>query len=150
MFQQSAQRHKDLFITAVPRDLVDSIWPEVLPLISPVMRFANGTMDADDLKSFIGKGDMQLWVVIDKVTQKIPLVVVTEIVLYPKLKSCRIVLVNGDGLKNMRIAVDHVENWARSIDCKRIEGSGRQALGIGRILKASGFKHISTHIGKDL
>lgn len=149
MSRQSVQRqHKDLFITAVPKDLVDSIWPEVEGYLQSALDQAHGEMNIQDVQNFIMMGNCQLWVVLNKKKESVEMAVVTEVIDHKRIKVCRFFLVGGGNTNMWLIASEHIQEWAKSIDCYRLEGMCRP--GLEKVLKPIGYKKLYTVLAKEI
>ncbi len=108
--------------TGIPHTEVESVWGEIVGLIVKACESCNGRYLATDVKKLLKDRKWQLWVYRESDIQAI---CVTEILLYPRKKYCRIVM----GIGRDRTAwQDHrktIEEWARSQGCDGIESIAR-------------------------
>jgi hypothetical protein len=88
------------------------------PLISRALRYSDGTHTLDDVREFIATGRAQLW-------PGKRAVVVTEIINYPRRKTCNGWLAAGDNAELAEMCKS-VEAWARSQGCTRATIVGRR------------------------
>lgn len=121
---------------------VASVWILVKYLIQKACDRSGAFADAEDVKRWLEKGTMQLWVAFDNQDKKIKCVTVTELRQYPKYKVCDCRITTGTDYKNWVDFMDNVVNWARAMGCKKMEIFTRP--GWERILKRKGFE--KTHI----
>lgn len=139
---------KDLFITAVPKDLVDSIWPEVKGYLQSALDYAHGEMNLRDVQRFIMRGNCQLWVVLNKQKQSVEMAIVTELFRHRRLKSCRCILAGGGNSEMWLIAAGHIGDWAKKESCKRLEAQCRP--GFEKVFKKAGYNKLYTILAKEL
>ena len=102
----------------------EEIWQIAEPLIKKACLSTKGRFTAEDVKEWLDSGDCQLWIVEHK--NEVRAAAVTEILLYPKLKVCRVNIVTGKGRNNWQHFKDGIEEWARKEGCKRIEALARK------------------------
>ena len=121
---------------------VSGVWILVEDLIQKACDRAGAFADAKDVKRWLEKGTMQLWVAFDNKDKKIKCVCVTELRQYPKYKVCDCRITTGTDYKSWVNFMDNVVNWARAIGCKKMEIFTRP--GWERVLKHKGF--VKTHI----
>ena len=121
---------------------VAGVWILVKDLIQKACDRAGAFADAEDIKSWLEKGTMQLWVAFDNNDKKIKCVTVTEIRQYPKYKVCDCKITTGTDYKSWVDFMDNVVNWARSLGCKKMEIFTRP--GWEKVLKRKGFE--KTHV----
>ena len=101
----------------------------------------HGEMEIDDIYTRALKGEMYI-IAVKNDTLEIPdvkLVLVLELVYYPRFTAMNVVAIGGKDLKNMISAFwQHVCGWARICGVKKIECSVPPAM--ERILKDIGFE----------
>ena len=84
---------------------------------------------------------MQLWISWNGKTNVVESAIVTEIVDYPRLRSCRYFLAGGTNMKVwFNPMKEQIEQWALINNCQRIELVGRK--GWVKWLKDYKQKHI--------
>ena len=86
--------------------------------VEAALEYSGGTHGIEDIAEGLKKGRFQLWPADDSV-------VVTEIIVYPRLKNLHFFLAGGDldELKRMR---PHIEAWGKQIGCTRVTLAGRK------------------------
>lgn len=86
--------------------------------IEDALQYAGGTHDFKDIAAGVLSDRFQLWPNKNSV-------VVTEIVVYPKLKDLHYFLAGGnlDELQQMRPII---EKWGKSVGCTRVSLAGRR------------------------
>jgi hypothetical protein len=92
-------------------------WNKARRILAPAIEHG-GTHDEKDVFDAIVSGAAQLWMQNDSAA-------VTEIVSYPRVKSCRVWLAAGD-LEDIRSIERQIEDWARGVGCGRLEIIGRK------------------------
>lgn len=122
-----------VYFSGVTIDILDLILPKCEDLLKEAVKTTYGRIDYDDLKLSLYKGEQQLWIVGQGTN--ILACSVTEIVLYPKLKVCKINICTGSGHSRhqWQSYITEIENWAISQGCERIESLARK--GWSRVLK---------------
>lgn len=92
-------------------------WDKARRILAPAIEHG-GTHSERDVFDAIVAGHAQLWMWGSSAA-------VTEIVVYPLLKSCRVWLAAGD-LAEIRDIEQQIEGWARQHGCARLEIIGRK------------------------
>ncbi len=133
---------------SVPIDHIDKIWPLIDELVDRALRYAHGELTKDQVKGYLKSADMQLWAVIDEEEKKVLMIVITAVTDMPNFKVCRVALTSGGSVGMWRIASEHIEDWARSQGCQRLDAYTRP--GVAKTMKRSGWTQLYTVIGKDL
>lgn len=105
--------------------------PLVEDLIKAAVKSMRGRMDYEDVVALLYSKQWQLWVA--GVGDKIECCVITEIVVYSKMKVCSIHICTGKNRYHWQSFITILENWAISQGCKAIEAIARK--GWSRILK---------------
>jgi len=112
-------------------------WAFALPLLLPAIERAGTHWPADVLDTLI-EGRTQLWI-----GERSALV--TEIVVYPRLKACNIWLAGGD-LEEVVEMQRSVAEGARARGCTRLELKGRP----GWLRTESGIRSVGSYLVRDL
>ena len=139
---------RELKGTGVPHDMVDDFWSESLPWIESALKHGHGEFEADDIHDALVNKDMQLWVIYEKPKNNIVLVVVTQILDYPRMKVCRIVVLGGESHLLWETKLFILEEWAKEQGCKRIEAYCRD--GLQKKLEKLGYKKLYNWVGVNL
>lgn len=120
-------------------------WPIAKEYLKPAIAL-NGALDDEDVLDLIKQEHMQLWGIHDG---DLKAVMVTEVVIYPKLKRLRVVLIGGHEMYLWNDVVIHtLEQFARELGAKGIEGAGRR--GWVKSLEQFGFKEYATTMIKEI
>jgi hypothetical protein len=106
--------------------LTPETWAKARPLIKRALKYSGGTHTPEDVFDAITSGGAQLWCGAASV-------IVTQIVVYPRLKACRIWLAGGDMAELTETMLPDVEAWAKAKGCKRMQVVGRK--GWARVLR---------------
>lgn len=130
----------------VPSADIEKAWPLFKKLIDDACLRSNGKFIGDDIKKSLISRDMQLWGVSDG--KKILAAVVSEIVNYPRLKACRVLIGTGENYENWARYIQIVETWGKSQGCTLIELITRP--GWKKPMKEFGFKETHVHLEKGL
>ena len=92
--------------------------------------------------------DMQLWIIQDEYAE-ILAALTTEIMIYPKKKTCRIVTLGGTELDEwVEGLLQVIETWAIDNGCEAMETACRK--GFIKKIKKYGYEHTYTILGKEL
>lgn len=92
-------------------------WPVAASLLERALKHQN-THTIEDVKAAIDEGKAQLWCGLKSA-------LVTEIVVYPLGKTCRIWLAAGDMNELTRDMLPAVEGWAKHKGCNAVQIIGR-------------------------
>lgn len=101
---------------------IDEVWDKVKPLIKKVLNKIDFCYTIENIKDLLISQDMQLWTSYNKT--QLESVCVTRVMMQPQYKSLEIVLMAGR--LNALPFLKNVEEWARSIGCKKIKIEGRK------------------------
>ena len=84
--------------------------------VEAALEYSGGTHNFDDIAEMVEKSRLQVWPAANSV-------VLTEIIVYPRLKNLHYFLAGGDldELSRMR---SMIESWGRSIGCTRVTLAG--------------------------
>ena len=105
-------------------------------------------MNIEDIYEKLLVAEMQLWIVYDE-DANIKSVLTTEIVIYPRMKTCRIVTLGGEGMDIwVEQFLDILEEWAIDNDCVAMETACRK--GFIKKLEKFGYEHTYTILTKEL
>ena len=86
--------------------------------VEAALEYSGGTHHFEDILQMVEKNQLQVW----PATQSI---VLTEIIVYPRLKNLHYFLAGGDldELSRMR---PMIESWGKSLGCTRVSLAGRR------------------------
>jgi len=109
--------------------------------VEAALEYSGGTHNFDDIAEMVEKSRLQVW----PATRS---VVITEIIVYPRLKNLHYFLAGGDldELSRMR---PMIESWGKSIGCTRVTLAGRRGWS-ETFLKDEGYKPKWSVLAKDL
>ena len=107
----------------VPPERVDEVWPHVESFLGAACaRSGDWTLEA--LRGAIDRIEMLLWVLWDG--EKLCAAAVTEVVIVPRGKICRIVVCGGERAVPWPQALAPIEAYARALGCMAIRIDGRR------------------------
>ena len=109
--------------------------------VESALEYSGGTHNFDDVTEMVEGHRLQLWPAKDSV-------VLTEIIVYPRLKCLHYFLAGGDldELSRMR---PMIESWGKSIGCTRVTLAGRRGWS-KTFLKDEGYSPQWAVLAKDL
>lgn len=109
--------------------------------VEAALEYSGGTHAFEDILEMVEKEQLQVW----PATQSI---VLTEIIVYPKLKNLHYFLAGGDldELSRMR---PMIESWGKSLGCTRVSLAGRRGWA-KTFLKDEGYSPQWTVLAKQL
>lgn len=111
-------------------------WPDVENKVKDALKNDGGRMTTSDIKRFIEQEIMQLWAVHDG---EILATMVTQIVVYPRLKALRVLTLSGEGMDEwLDIVLDTLQGYGKEKGANVIEMIGRE--GWGKRLKKEGWE----------
>jgi hypothetical protein len=109
-------------IEGVPYQNLEFVWEEVAPLIKEV---EHPGFTLDDVYKAIMHRNFQLWIVLDE-EHRLIAALITEILVYPQLRSMRIVFGAGARAKDWLPKLSElVFPWAKAHGCSYVEIEGR-------------------------
>ncbi len=86
--------------------------------VESALEYSEGTHTFDDIADGVAKDRFQVW-------PGIKSVVVTEIIVYPRIKNLHYFLAGGD-LDELKLMRPHIERWGKSLGCTRVTLAGRK------------------------
>jgi len=86
--------------------------------IEAALEYAAGTHTFEDIAAGVLSNRYQIWPNQNSV-------IITEIVVYPQIKDLHFFLVGGD-LDELKLMRPVIEDWAKSVGCKRASCAGRK------------------------
>ena len=109
--------------------------------VEAALEYSGGTHNFDDIAEMVENHRLQLWPAKDSV-------VLTEIIVYPRLKNLHYFLAGGDldELSRMRPLI---ESWGKSIGCTRVTLAGRRGWA-KTFLKDEGYSPQWSVMAKEL
>jgi hypothetical protein len=99
------------------------------PWIEAALEYTGGTHDFDDIVEACETGRMQFW-------PAPAACAITEIAVYPKMKTLNVFLAGGD-LNAILARIDDAAAWGRSLGCTAMTMTGR--AGWERVLRPLGW-----------
>jgi hypothetical protein len=137
----------------IESNLIEAIWKYVEDLLEKPVELNLGEFTLEDIKDRLLKNDMQLWIAAST-SEKILAAGVSEVVVYPREKRLRMVLVGAreNRLDEWIDVIFEPESpmleWCRKNGIKRMESTGRD--GWTKVLRDYGFKKYYTVLTKDV
>jgi hypothetical protein len=109
--------------------------------VEAALEYSGGTHYFDDVIEMVKQNKLQVWPAVNSV-------VLTEIIVYPRLKNLHYFLAGGDldELSRMR---PMIESWGQSIGCTRVSLAGRRGWA-KTFLKDEGYSPQWTVLAKEL
>ena len=109
--------------------------------VEAALEYSGGTHHFADVREMVEQNKLQLWPAVNSV-------VLTEIIVYPRLKNLHYFLAGGDldELSRMR---PMIESWGQSIGCTRVSLAGRRGWA-KTFLKDEGYSPQWTVLAKEL
>jgi hypothetical protein len=109
--------------------------------VEAALEYSGGTHNFEDITQMVEDHRLQLWPAKDSV-------VLTEIIVYPRLKNLHYFLAGGDldELSRMR---PMIESWGKSLGCTRVTLAGRRGWA-KTFLKDEGYSPQWSVLAKEL
>ena len=126
--------------------LLPQVWPQVKPLFLQNERVWGEYYTIEAFPISFQQGTLQLWTINDE--DEFFLAIVTELLIFPKMKVLNILLSVGDELKNSLVFLDCIEMWARKQGALKSNVVGRE--GFLRVLKPYGYRKRAVALSKDI
>tara|TARA_R110002167_G_scaffold50981_4_gene147936 strand:- start:542 stop:1012 length:471 start_codon:yes stop_codon:yes gene_type:complete len=130
--QETQIKHSDSLssdsqISYVPPKDVGLIWKQIKPLLLKPLEIDGFAYMPKDIFDSLLKKKMQLWISWNVKQNNVEAAIVTEIIDYPRLRSCRYFLAGGTNMKSWFNPIkEQIEQWAKLNKCQRIELVGRK------------------------
>jgi len=86
--------------------------------VESALEYSGGTHTFDDIAQAVTENRFQVWPGINSV-------VVTEIIVYPRIKNLHYFLAGGD-LDELKLMRPYIERWGKSLGCTRVTLAGRK------------------------
>ena len=134
-------------LVRVENEMADKFWDKVKPMFMPTFKYINGEYDIEDLRQWIQEDAMQLWLVMDRVTNDIIVAGVTEVVIYPKIKVARIVTAGGKNDTGFYDFIPEMAEHCKRIGCDYLESQVSRE-GMVKKLEKNGFEKFYTTMRK--
>lgn len=112
-------------ITMVAQNVLDMIWPQVLPLLEESRSWWQDYYTLEDVLSECKTGSMQMWVGVEN--RKIFAIGLTCIVDYPQCRKLQCMFLAGKGAKTILPCIKEIEQWAALHGAIESEIIGRDA-----------------------
>lgn len=130
-----------------PQD-VRALWPYLRPWFEIIEKSSRGRESAVQLLHGVENGSLQCWIWWPT-PEEVKAVCLTEIVIHPQKKVCRIrACVGRDRSEWLAAALPVIEEWAASTGCDEVEPVAR--IGWERDLKALGYRKFHVLMKKAL
>jgi hypothetical protein len=109
--------------------------------VEAALEYSGGTHHFADVREMVEQNKLQLWPAVNSV-------VLTEIIVYPRLKNLHYFLAGGD-LDELARMRPMIESWGKSIGCTRVSLAGRRGWA-NTFLKNEGYSPQWTVLAKEL
>ena len=137
-----------MYVSGIQSSKVNDVWDRCKKFIEMGNNKSQQEMNVDDIYQKLLTTDMQLWMVFSE-DAEIVSVLTTEVVLYPRMKTCRIVTLGGKDMDNwVEQFLEVLEEWALENDCVAMETACRK--GFIKKLEKYGYEHTYTILTKKL
>jgi len=132
-------------------ELIDKYWGQCEPHIQRCLDGMHGEMKTEDLYSRALKGEV--FIIVAKCDEPevpdVKLVIITELVTYPRFTAMNVVALGGKDLRNcMKMFWKDVCGWAKVCGVRKIECSVHPAM--ERVLASAGFERHYVQMRQDL
>ena len=137
-----------IYVSGIPSSKIKKVWNMCKDYIEMGNNKSKQEMNLEDIYEKLLTADMQLWVIYNE-DKEIESVLTTEVVIYPRMKTCRIVTLGGQDLDDwVEQFLDILEKWAIDNDCIAMETACRK--GFIKKLEKFGYEHTYTILTKEL
>ena len=118
-----------MICTAVPREAIDIVWPDVINMLNKAVETSKGKYHINDIYEDITKGFYNLWLIIDdKGEDKVVAALTTRLIKYPNRSAMAMDWVGGKRMAEwLPIAMEKLSSFAKDCGCSHLEGYGRKA-----------------------
>ena len=137
-----------MYVSGIPSSKVNDVWDRCKKFIEMGNNKSQQEMNVDDIYEKLLTTDMQLWMVFSE-DAEIVSVLTTEVVLYPRMKTCRIVTLGGKDMDDwVEQFLEVLEEWALDNNCVAMETACRK--GFIKKLEKYGYEYTYTILTKKL
>lgn len=130
----------------VSPDILPQVWPQVEHIFLEHAKLWNEYYAIEHFPLMFQSGRMQLWTMND--ADDFLLVMVTEIVTFPKVKKMNVLYMMGEELQDGLMFIDYLERWAWKNGVRKSHAGGRD--GFQRLLEPHGYRKIAVVLEKDI
>ena len=124
-------------VSMVPTQYLDDCWDKVKPYLERAAEYTYGRYTVDDIYDCIKDYDYHLWVAFEG--QEIKGAVVTNFMVYPRMKTLCMSFCGGTDLKEWKAPMlSLLQRFANDTGCDSIEATARS--GWAKIFKNDGYK----------
>jgi len=118
-----------MICTAVPREAIDIVWPDVINMLNKAVETSKGKYHINDIYEDLTKGFYNLWLIIDdKGEDKVVAALTTRLIKYPNRSAMAMDWVGGKRMAEwLPIAMKKLSSFAKDCGCSHLEGYGRKA-----------------------
>lgn len=117
-----------MMISAVPKELLNTVWGDVVRVMTKSVETSNGKYHMDDLYHRIHNGLYVLWVVMEE--DKMIAAITTRIIEYPGKRAMAMDWIGGSKMsKWLPMLQETLQQFAKENNCTHLEGYGRKAWG---------------------
>lgn len=103
--------------------LVDSVWPEVAPMLEKSVTYSDGKYLLEDILKAIRSREMQLWVAVNN--HGLQACCVTQIICYPRKKSMVLAFCSGIDFDQWGHFIEDLKVYAKKQGCQAMESYSR-------------------------
>ena len=137
-----------MYVSGIQSSKVNDVWDRCKKFIEMGNNKSQQEMNVDDIYEKLLTTDMQLWIVFSE-DAEIVSVLTTEIVIYPRVKTCRIVTLGGKDMDDwVEQFLKMLEEWALENNCEAMETACRK--GFIKKLEKFDYEHTYTILTKKL
>ena len=117
-----------MICTAVPREAIDIVWPDVINMLNKAVETSKGKYHINDIYEDLTKGFYNLWLIIDdKGEDKVVAALTTRLIKYPNRSAMAMDWVGGKRMAEwLPIAMEKLTSFAKDCGCSHLEGYGRK------------------------
>lgn len=109
--------------------------------VEAALEYSGGTHNFDDIVEMVQDNKLQVWPASESI-------VLTEIIIYPRLKNLHYFLAGGDLIELSRMR-PMIESWGKSLGCTRVTLAGRKGWA-RTFLQDKGYRPQWSVMAKDL
>lgn len=116
---------------------VAGVWPLCEKYVNDALGFGAGCFEAEDIRKFCEKGNMQLWTAVRG--NDVIAAVITEITDYPRKRVVSVPFIGGRALRSwFRKMLYEIESWSKEMGCVAMQGGARRGWGKLAKMKETG------------
>src|SRR5213595_235116 len=114
-------------LVGIPASWAEKIWPAIEPMVARCFKKAKEhRMAPEHVLTMLLDKSLQLWIY--EYDGEIKSIIITQIIDSPLAKECHIFMIVGVLPDDWSLAIEQVEQWAKSMGCTHMTAAARRGF----------------------